>query len=159
MADGASQLQTGSNEGPTQNPRSNLTATGMNLGTDTRPRNSRKDTRLNNIATSAQRDFKGATPDIGGVLTLRSENVSVKTNYDKFCERLETYLMKELRGGEHVIEILKDPTIDIVAAYKNDNKPADLTDNEKKSDVEVEIKKEEIKEFLKQVTAVKSNQK
>ena len=131
VADGASQLQTGSNEGPTQNPRSNLTATGMNLGTDTRPRYPRSDTRLNNIATSAQRDFKGATPDIGGVLALRSENVSVKTNYDKFCERLETYLMKELKGGEHVIEILKDLDIDIVAAYKNDNKPADLTDDEK----------------------------
>ena len=67
--------------------------------------------------------------------------------------------MKQLKGGEHVIEILKDPNIDILSTYKIVNKPADLTAEEKKSDVEVEIKKEEIKEFVKQVTAVKSNQK
>ena len=67
--------------------------------------------------------------------------------------------MKQLKGGEHVIEILKNPNIDILSTYKIVNKPADLTAEEKKSDVEVEIKKEEIKEFVKQVTAVKSNQK
>ena len=152
--------QPGSNEVTPQNSRNTPSTTGSSSGTDTnRPRSSRRDTRPNNVSTSTQRDFKGATPDIGGVLALRSKNVAIKTNYDKFCEKFETYLMKQLKGGEHVIEILKDPNIDILNTYKSVNKPADLTDEEKKSDVEVEIKKEEIKEFVKQVTAVKSNQK
>ena len=152
--------QTGNSEVPPQNTRNNPSATGSSSGTDTsRPRSLRRDTRPNNVSPSTQRDFKGATPDIGGVLALRSENVAVKTSYDKFCEKLETYLMKQLKGGEHVIEILKDLNIDILSTYKIINKPADLTAEEKKSDVEVEIKKEEIKEFVKQVTAVKSNQK
>ena len=85
--------------GSTPTTNSNPTDTGANSGTNNRPRNARRDARPNNVASSTQKDFKGATPDIGGVLALRSENVSVKTHYDKFCEKLETYIMKELKGG------------------------------------------------------------
>ena len=120
--------QPGNNEVTPQNNRNTPSTTGSSSGTETsRPRSSRRDTRPNSVSTSTQRDFKGATPDIGGVLALRSKNVAVKTSYDKFCEKLETYLMKQLKGGEHVIEILMNPNLDILSTYKNANKPADLT--------------------------------
>jgi len=69
-----------------------------------RPRNT-----ANNATNifSAQRHFEGATPAIGGVLALQSENVNKKLSYDRFKERLETYVMKKISGREHVIKGIK----------------------------------------------------
>ena len=36
--------------------------------------------------SSTPKDFEGATPQIGGILALRSENMLKKVSYDKFCE-------------------------------------------------------------------------
>ena len=37
---------------------------------------------------STPRDFEGATPKIGRILALRSENMTKEVNYDQFCEKL-----------------------------------------------------------------------
>ena len=49
--------------------------------------------RYGSITRTTQRDFVGDTPKIGGILGLRSENVTKKVNYDLFCEKLGTYIM------------------------------------------------------------------
>ena len=149
-------------EPPNQNPPVEVSSSGVsrrNTDLNVRTRPGRRDTRPNNTVSSVQKDFEGATPSIGGILALRSENVTMKVNFDKFCEKLETYIMKEFKGGEYVVDVLKEPGKDIIEAYKKTSKPADLTTEEKKSDVEVEIKKEEIKEYVKQVHTIKSNLK
>ena len=51
----------------------------------------------NQISTnilSSQKEFKGATPEIGGILALRIENVAKKLTFDKLCEKLGTYIMR-----------------------------------------------------------------
>ena len=53
--------------------------------------------RLTVMQSSTSRDFEGATPKIGGILALRSENITKKVNYDVFCEKLATYVMNELK--------------------------------------------------------------
>ena len=49
----------------------------------TRPNN-----RFGNVTGSTPRDFEGDTPKLGGILGLRSENVTKKINYDLFCEKI-----------------------------------------------------------------------
>ena len=46
-------------------------------------------------------------PKIGGILALRSENMTNKVNYDIFCEKLGVYIMNEFKGGENVVEVTK----------------------------------------------------
>ena len=152
--DGITPTQVDSAESPRPNDGGST-----NSSSETRSRNTRREPRGNAVITSTHRDFKGATPELGGVLALRSENVIAKTNYDKFCEILRTYIMKEMRGGEYVVDITKDPNADMIDIYQKTYKPKDLTASEKNSDIEVEIKKEEVKEYVRQLTGLKSNLK
>ena len=91
--------------------------------------------------SSTHRDFAGDTTGIGGALALHNENVSLKKNYDKFCDKLRTYVMKEFKNGEHVVEIIENPEADVMASYEKTYKPKDLTTEEKESVVEIKIKK------------------
>ena len=65
--------------------------------------------------------------------------------------------MNEFKGGENVVEVTKNHTIDIISSFESNNKPVELTDEEKKSTIDVEIKKEEIKEYVKDLKLIKSN--
>ena len=104
-----------------------------------------------------QRDYDGATPEIGRVLGLRSKHVTKKVTYDVFLEMLATCLMKEFKNGEHVISITKGSNIHIIEEFKKKHKSSDLTTEEKELDIEVEIKKGEIKIYVKEMKIVNSN--
>ena len=105
----------------------------------TTPRNS------NRQFTNTSRDFEGATPSIGGILALRSENIVKKMNYDSFCEKIGVYIMKEFKNRENFNEVTKNPLEDVIKNLEANSKPIELTNEEKKSSVETEIEKEEIK--------------
>ena len=58
-------------------PNQNSNAANANgTGRTTRPNN------RSGPVSSTPRDFEGATPKIGGILALRSENMAKKVNYD-----------------------------------------------------------------------------
>ena len=60
-------------------------------------------TQTNNLSgpvSSTPRDFEGATPRIGGILALRSENMTKKVNYDQFCEKLYIFIMNVFKNGD-----------------------------------------------------------
>lgn len=108
---------------------------------------------------STAKDFTGATPKTGGILALRSENVTKKINYDMFCEKLDTYIMNEFKNGDALFDVTIDHNFNVINFFEKHNKPVELTNNEKKSTVDVEIHKEEIKEYIKDLKTVKSNLK
>ena len=72
---------------------------------------------------------------------------------------METYIIKNLNGGECIVEGIKNTKLDVIDAFKAQNKPNELSDAEKASSIEVEIKKEEIKEYVKKLNLTKSNLK
>lgn len=109
--------------------------------------------------SNSSRNFQGATPKIGGVLGLRSENVTEKVAFDVFCEKVSIYVMTEFKNGENVVEVLKDHDTKVIDDFQKGNKPEELTEEEKKSTIDVEIKKEEIKEYVKDLELIKSNLK
>ena len=82
--------------------------------------------RLTGTQSSTSRDFEGATPKIGGILALRSENVTKKVNYDAFCEKLGIYVMNDLKNGDAIVEVTRTPNADIMADFAAFNKPKDL---------------------------------
>ena len=67
--------------------------------------------------------------------------------------------MEELKSGEYIVDILKDPTTNTADDFQRKYKPKDLTIVQKDSDVEVEIKKEKMKEYVKQLNSIKTNLK
>ena len=89
---------------------------------------------------------------------LRSENMK-KLNHDQFCEKLHTHVMSAFKKGYSVLEVTKNPSADVIENSKRLHKTEELIDEEKLSDIETEIKKEEIKEFVKNLNTAKSNLK
>ena len=47
--------------------------------------------------------------------------------------------MNEFKGGKNVVEVTKNQTMDIISSFEKENKPVELTDEEKKSTIDVEI--------------------
>ena len=80
---------------------------------------------------TSTRYFEGATPKIGGVFGLCSKNVTKKITFDVFCEKISIYIMPEFNNGENDIEVLQHPDTKIVKDFQNNNKPKELTEEEK----------------------------
>ena len=109
--------------------------------------------------TSTTRDFEEATPKIGGILALRSENVTKKVNYDIFCEKLYIYVMNELKDGNVIVQVVKNPETNIIDGFEKNNKPKELSVAASTSTVDKEIHKEEIEEYVKDLKQIKANLK
>ena len=50
--------------------------------------------------------------------------------------------MNEFKGGENSFEVTRNQAIDMISSFERDGKPAELTDEEKESHIDAEIKKE-----------------
>ena len=153
---------------PVEVPSGNVpdTTTDSRVGSSSNPRNqstngTQRGTRPSNRTPAAQsstnRDFEGATPKLGAVLALRSENIHKKVNYDRFLEKLSIYVVNELKNGDSLVQVTKNPNEDTIEIFKKENKPNELSDEDKKSTVDIEIHKEEIKEYVKDLKLLKAN--
>ena len=95
--------------------------------------NNSRPVRVNNRTgpvSSTPRDFEGATPQIGGILALRSENMMKKVNFDKFCEKLHTYIVNNFKNGDAIVEVTRNPSAEIVKDFITTHKPTELSDDE-----------------------------
>jgi len=90
---------------------------------------------------------------------MRSENLQKKVTFVTFCEKTHIYVMKELKNGESIVYILTDSNADILKNFEDANKPSVLAKEEKKSFVDQDIYREEVKIYVKDLKVVKSNLK
>ena len=65
--------------------------------------------------------------------------------------------MTEFKNGDAVFQVTKEHNADVINSFKAKNKPNGITDEEKTDSVIVEIHKEEIKEYVKELKILKSN--
>ena len=98
-------------------PRANARNENGRGGRPVRPNN------RNGPTSSTPRDFEGATPLIGGILCLRSENMIKKLNYDQFCEKLYTYIVNNFKNGDAIVEVTKNPSATIIEDFVDAHKP------------------------------------
>ena len=118
-----------------------------NSGRNTARRN--QDSRGTNMVT-VHKSFESHTPDLNGVLGLRTEKVDKKVTFEAFCEKLDTYIMRGVKNGEDVVLVTRGKNIDPLVVFNNENILDKLTTEEQRSDVAKYIKKEEIKEFVRE---------
>ena len=111
-------------------------------------RNMMRDTHNTGNTSSVSKEFKGANPKIGGVLALRSKNITTKASYDIFCEKLETFIMNEFENEDDIFEVIKDLSIGAIEDFKLNNKPDEATEDEKKLLIDMEIKQKKSKTTL-----------
>ena len=143
----------------TQSAQTRLATTPSNANGNGTARTTRPSNRTGTVQSSTSRDFEGATPKLSAILALRSENITKKVNYDRFLEKLAIYVVNELKNGDSIIEVTRNPNATIIEDFEKENKPTELSDEAKKSTVDVEIHKEEIKEYVKDIKQIKTNLK
>ena len=68
-------------------------------------------------------------------------------------------IINAFKNGDSIVEVTRNPSANTIENFKRLHKPEELTDEEKLSDIEAEIKKEEIKEFVRNMNNSKSNLK
>ena len=129
----------GSSGTDTHNVQAGLASTSNNTNGNSTSRATRQSTRNGTFQTSTNKDFGGAIPKLGGILALRNENVTKKVNYDRFLEKLGIYIVNELKVGDHIIEVTKNPKLKIIEGFMASNKPTELSDDLKKSTLDVEV--------------------
>ena len=101
-------------------------------------------------------DYQGQTPEIGVILALRHEKFANKVVFSVFIEKVKTYVLTKFDYASDMITILEkltDPTADI-----KKEQPADMKEKESKSEVQRWVKQEEVKQFVKRLTALEQNQ-
>ena len=76
-----------------------------------------------------------------------------KVNYNTFCENLGVYIMNEFKSGENNV----DAKSRYYHRFSNKNKSAELTDDEKTYLIDIDIKKEEVKNYIKYLKLIKLN--
>ena len=133
----------------------------QNTGKITRngPNSNRTDTTTttrNNGSIHADKHFCGNNPNIGAVLGLKTEKIDKKVSFDVFREKLANYVLVNLKDAEDVMPLIEeqvDPRID----FRTNNKPASLTEEQKKDDVDVMIQSQYLKIFATREFAIKDS--
>ena len=100
-----------------RNTQLGLVSTPSNPNRYGAPRSNRHSNRNVNVQSSTNIYFEGATPKLGTVLALRSENINKKVNYDRFLEKLAIYVVNELRNGDSIVEVTRNPNATIVKDF------------------------------------------
>ena len=100
-------------------------------------------------------NFEGAEPKVGAVLALKIERMTKKEPFDIFKEKLMNYMGREIENSNDLMCILTtgDNPVD---EYEKNNMPKDLTDEEKKSEVRVQMQKERIRLYIMKEDKLKS---
>jgi len=149
---------------PNTNNNSNVTGTGVNQKTSTNTdRNSttiggnRKNDRRNQF-TENERTWQGDKPEIGGVLGLRTEWLDKKMSYRSFMEKMVEYILSNFDNANDVLSVVRDE-VDPIVDFETNNLPKDLTEEEKKSGVKVEIQQQRIKLYMTRELELENNKR
>ena len=142
----------------TQVNSNNTGSENNNNGSGRGNNNNRRTDNRRNLFNANERTWEGDKTEIGAVLGLRTEHLDKKVSFRVFIEKMIEYVLREVRDASDVLPVLtkrEDP----VRIFRTNNMPTELSDEEKKKEVLVEIQKQRIKKFVDREIAVESNMK
>ena len=118
--------------------------------------NSRR--RNNRVISTNNQSYQGECEDIGYILALRSEKFDKKVQFQIFLDKLGTYIISNLKDGGDIQPLyanLTDPNDNFITKYK----PAKPDRNEagEVDEVDMEIYREEVKQFVQRKTNMRRN--
>ena len=114
--------------------------------------------RGNRVITTNNQSYKGKCEDIGYILALRSEKFDRKVQFQVFLEKLGTYVVSKLKDGGDIQPLysnLVDPNDNFTTKYKP-TKP-DYDTSGEIDEVDLEIYREEVKQFVQRKTNMREN--
>jgi hypothetical protein len=95
---------------------------------------------------TSNKTFEGDQPLVGVVLGMRYEVISQKIAFDSFREKLSNYILSNIKNGDdvvHIVQYMEDP----IKTFEKMNKPTELSTDDAKRDINVQIHNQEIKEY------------
>ena len=141
------------------------TTTGGNAGTGTGSTTSTSTTtaatrarhdRPQYYVDNSNRNFEGNEPRIGAVLAAKGERVTAKAGFDAFREKLDSFIVRELKNGSDVVGIVRN-MVDPNNAFEKNFMPIALTDTEKGNPVKEAILTQKIKNYVSREETMQQN--
>jgi hypothetical protein len=93
------------------------------------------------------KNFEGLKAEIGAVIGLKHEMIDKKKDFEKFAERVGSYVSTSMKLGTYLAPMVTDG-LDPMNALETEMKPADLTPVERQDAIKEWTWKEEMKLFL-----------
>ena len=146
-----------SNLAQERQPAAAIETSNHNNNNDSRRDNKR--TRRENNIVNASKTHEGGTPEIRAVLGLKNESVDKKVKFSVFSEIIIIRIMKQCKNREDVIAATKYTTVGIVDKFKKHKKTKNISEEERKSGYDAEIKKKELKEHTRGLTMLEYSAK
>ena len=110
-------------------------------------------------ATSNPTSYVGENESVGVILALRSERFDKKVSFQEFMDKIANYVVTNYKDGGDIQPLfvdLVDPTSDFQAKNKP-VKPESNQDEENPDEVDLEIYKEEVKQFVQRKMNLRRN--
>ena len=114
--------------------------------------------RGNRVITTINQSYKGECEDIGYIIALRSEKFDRKLQFQVFLEKIGTYIVSNLKDGGDIQPLyanLIDPNDNFITKYKPTKLDYDLQGEI--DEVDLEIYREEVKQFVQRKTNMRRN--
>ena len=111
---------------------------------------------MQTVVGSNEKSWEGAKPEVGAVLGLKSERLNNKVTFEVFREKLAIHVLSEFRNGRDILPAIKKMT-DPRVTLRSRSGPKELTDEEKKSSIEVELQKQRIKPYIEREITARTN--
>ena len=146
----------GSNDNGNNNNNTGNNQENSNSGRSNNNNNRRNnDNRRSNYGGN-ERTWEGDKPEVKAVLGLRTEWLDKKVSYRVFLEKMIEYVLREIDNPKDVLPVLKTQE-DPLPKFEAANMPAELSDEDKKSEVKKSIQSHEIKLFVQRKQELISN--
>ena len=108
----------------------------------------------NQIQLSNPTNYEGETPEIGCVIGMKYEKFDRKVPFETFLENMNNYAITNLKDGATLQSLFLDKK-DPIDAFKKEQRPTALDENA--DDVDKEIFKESIKQYVSMETNARRN--
>ena len=109
--------------------------------------------------TSNPTSYVGENESVGIILALRSERFDKKVSFQEFTDKVENYVVANFKDGGDIQPLFVD-LIDPTGEFQVKNKPIKPKtneDDENPDEVDLEIYKEEVKQFVQQKMNLRRN--
>ena len=136
--------QTNEANNNTSNPTTSTSSSG-NADSNTGRR--RRNINNNQVQLTNPKSYEGCIPEVGGILALKHEKLDKKCQFQVFMDKVGNYVLSNLKDGGDIMVLFRKME-NPITTFETKYLPAELSDNDKKSQVKQDIYRERIKAYV-----------
>jgi hypothetical protein len=115
-----------------------------------------RDNSKKSCTNTSDKMWQGDKPEVGGVLSLRTEWLDKKVSFDVMMEKMTDYVLREFKNGTDVVPVVRDQ-VDPREDFEENHLPKELTKRQQDSAVHVAIQQQRIKLYVTREAELESN--